>query len=33
MSALQKRVKAIEKAAVGPLADQALRKLVQLQMR
>jgi hypothetical protein len=33
MSALQKRVEAIEQAGADVLADQALRKLVQLPRR
>jgi hypothetical protein len=33
MDTLQKRVEAIEKAGAGALADQALRKLIQLQIQ
>jgi len=33
MSALQKRVEAMEKVGAGPLADQTLRKLIQLQLQ
>lgn len=33
MSALQKRVEAMQKIGAGALADQALRKLIHLQMQ
>ena len=33
MTALQKRVEAMEKVGAGPLADEALRKLIHLQLQ
>ena len=33
MSALQKRVEAMQKIGAGALADKALRKLIQLQLQ
>jgi len=33
MSALHKRIEAIEKVGAGALADQALRKLIRLQLQ
>ena len=33
MTALQKKIEAMEKIGAGPLADQALRKLIRLQLQ
>ena len=33
MTALQKRVEAMEKVGAGPMADEALRKLIHLQLQ
>jgi len=33
VTALQKKIEAMEKIGAGPLADQALRKLIRLQLQ
>ena len=33
MTALQRRIEAMEKVGAGPLADEALRKLIHLQLQ
>lgn len=33
MTALQKKIEAMEKVGAGPLADQALRKLIRLHLQ